>query len=187
MMYFSNTWKLYVLLKSKLTLWMDIPIFNGNDSTQLEHWLVDIETAADLTAKSRTNLAQATSKELTHTLITEAVTLGKCWDGMKDLIHLKLCNLDIDTAVSCLMEIQQKEKDTLAAYIHCFKWEAKRYNYTNSAAKISISMDVSHSVWYHIYFFISLKQNKNFSCETSFCQNPSWLLPGLRKMLFYII
>ena len=28
---------------------------------------------------------------------------------------------------------------------------------------------------------ISHKQNKIFSCETSFCQNPSWLLPGLRK------
>ena len=26
-----------------------------------------------------------------------------------------------------------------------------------------------------------------FSCETSFYQNPSWLLPGLRKMLFYTI
>ena len=34
---------------------------------------------------------------------------------------------------------------------------------------------------------ISHKQNKIFSCETSFLQNPSWLLPGLRKMLFYTI
>ena len=34
---------------------------------------------------------------------------------------------------------------------------------------------------------ISHKQNKIFSCETSFHQNPSWLLPGLRKMLFYTI
>ena len=33
-----------------------------------------------------------------------------------------------------------------------------------------------------VYFLISLKQNNNFSCETSFCQNPSWLPPGLRRM-----
>ena len=30
------------------TLIQDIPIFNGIDSTQLEDWLVDIETATDL-------------------------------------------------------------------------------------------------------------------------------------------
>ena len=47
-----------------------IPIFNSNDSTQLEDWLVDIETAADLSAESRTKLAQAKSKGQTHTLIS---------------------------------------------------------------------------------------------------------------------
>ena len=36
------------------TLIQDVPIFNGNDSTQLEDWLVDIETAANLSAESRT-------------------------------------------------------------------------------------------------------------------------------------
>ena len=35
----------------------DIPTFNGSDSTQLEDWLVDIETTADLTDESRTKLA----------------------------------------------------------------------------------------------------------------------------------
>ena len=44
------------------TLIHDITIFNGNDSTQLEDWLVDIETAADLKDESRTKLAQAKSK-----------------------------------------------------------------------------------------------------------------------------
>ena len=39
------------------SLIQDIPIFNGHDSTQLEDWLVDIETAANLSAESRTNLA----------------------------------------------------------------------------------------------------------------------------------
>ena len=58
------------------TLIQDIPTFSGSDSTQLEDWLVDIETAADLTDESRTKLAQAISKGLTCTLITEALTPG---------------------------------------------------------------------------------------------------------------
>ena len=60
------------------TLIQDIPTFSGSDSTQLEDWFIDIETTADLTDESRTKLAQIKSKGLTHTLITEALTLGKC-------------------------------------------------------------------------------------------------------------
>ena len=36
------------------------------------------------------------------------------------------------------MQIQQKEKESLAVYIHCFKREAKRYNFTNNATTIRI-------------------------------------------------
>ena len=36
------------------------------------------------------------------------------------------------------MEIQQKEKESLAAYIHHFKREAKRCNLTNNASTIRI-------------------------------------------------
>ena len=61
------------------SLLQDISIFTGHDATQLEDWLVDIETAADLTAESRT-------KGLTCPLITEAVMTGKCWDDIKDLL-----------------------------------------------------------------------------------------------------
>ena len=107
------------------TLLQDLIIFNGNDATQLEDWLIDIETAADLSAESRTNLAQAKSKGLPHTLITEAPSSGKCWDDIKDLLCLKINNSDIHTSVSHFMEIQQKEKESLTAYIHCFKREAK--------------------------------------------------------------
>ena len=49
---------------------------------------MDIETAANLTDESRTKLAQAKSKGLTHTLIIEALTSGKCWEEIKDLLHL---------------------------------------------------------------------------------------------------
>ena len=59
------------------TLLQDITIFNGNDSTQLEDWLIYIETTANLTSESRTKLAQAKSKGLTHTLISEALNLDK--------------------------------------------------------------------------------------------------------------
>ena len=40
------------------------------------------------------------------------------------------------------MEIQQKEKESLAAYIHQFKREAMRCNFTNSAATIRIFVKV---------------------------------------------
>ena len=44
------------------TLIQDIPTFMEVIPTQLEDWLVDIETAANLTDKSRTKLAQAKQK-----------------------------------------------------------------------------------------------------------------------------
>ena len=120
------------------TLIQDIPTLNGSDLMQLEDCLVDIETAANLRDESRAKLAQAKSKGLTHTLITEATSLGKNWKEIRDLLHLKICNSDIHTSVSCFMDIQQKDKESLAAYIHRFKREAKRYNFTNNAATIRI-------------------------------------------------
>ena len=50
----------------------------------------------------------------------------------------KICNLDIHTSVSHLMEIQQKENESLAAYIHHFKREASRCKFENNAATIRI-------------------------------------------------
>ena len=116
----------------------DITILNGNDSLQLEDWLTDIETASDLTGKSRTKLAQAKSKGLIQTLISEALTSNKTWEEIKDSLYLKICNSNIHTSVSCLMEIQQKDKVSLAAYIHCFKREASSCKFNNDAATIRI-------------------------------------------------
>ena len=59
------------------TLLHDITIFNGSNSSQLEDWLIDVETVADLTSESRIKLAQAKSKGLTCTLISEAQDLDK--------------------------------------------------------------------------------------------------------------
>ena len=44
------------------SLLQDIPVLNGNDSSELEDWLTDIETASELTGESRTKLAQAKSR-----------------------------------------------------------------------------------------------------------------------------
>ena len=87
------------------TLLQDITIFNGTDSSQLGDWLIDVETATDLTSESRTKLAQAKSKGLTCILISEAQDSDKSWEEIKDLLHLKICNLDIHTSGSCFMEI----------------------------------------------------------------------------------
>ena len=49
--------------QSNLTnsLMQDIPTFNEDDSTKLEDWLLDIETAVGLTSESRARFAKATS------------------------------------------------------------------------------------------------------------------------------
>ena len=100
------------------TLLQDIVIFNGNNSSQLEYWLIEIKMASDLTGESRTKLAQAKSKGLICILISEALSSNKTWDEIKDSLHLKICNSDIQISVSHFMEIKQKEKESLAAYIH---------------------------------------------------------------------
>ena len=41
------------------SLLQDIPTLNGQDSSQLEDWLIHIETASELTGESRTKIAQA--------------------------------------------------------------------------------------------------------------------------------
>ena len=59
------------------SLLQDIPILNGQDSSQLEDWLTDIETASELTNESRTKLAQAKSRGLVRTLLSKALTAQK--------------------------------------------------------------------------------------------------------------
>ena len=100
------------------SLLQDIPTLNGQDSSQLEDWLTDIEMALELTGKSRTKLAQAKSRGLWRTLISEALTSQKTWEEIKDSLHLKISNAGIHTSISHFMDIQQSGKEYLAAYIH---------------------------------------------------------------------
>ena len=59
------------------SLLQDIHTLNGQDSSQLEDWLTDIETASELTGESRTKLARPKPKGLVRTLISEALTAQK--------------------------------------------------------------------------------------------------------------
>ena len=120
------------------TLLQDIPILNGQDPSQLEDWLTDIESAAELTNESRTKLAQAKSCGLVRTLILEALTAQKSWDKIKDSLHLKISDVDIHTSISGFMDIQQTDKESLATYVHRFKREANRCRFDNDAATIRI-------------------------------------------------
>ena len=73
---------------------------------------------------------------------------------IKDLLWGKLYNTDIHTYVLCFKEIEQWEKESLAAYIQQFKTEAKRCNFTNDAATIRIfikGLKNAQSVATHIY------------------------------------
>ena len=90
----------------KSYLLQDIPTLNGQDSSQLEDWLTDIETSSELTDKSRTKLVQAKPKGLVRNLISEALTAQKNWEEIKDSLHLKITNTDIHTSISCFMDIQ---------------------------------------------------------------------------------
>ena len=72
------------------------------------------------------------------TLVTEVISSNKSWDEIKDILRLKLCKADIHMYTSWSMEIQQCEKESLAAYIHWFRTAAKRCNFTNDVVTIQI-------------------------------------------------
>ena len=102
----------------------DIPLFDGCDTTKLEDWISDIETAADIVKERHACLAEAKSCGLILTLGLKALQTGKCWDNVQDILHLKLCNANIHTYTSCFMEIQQRDNETLTDFFLHFKVEA---------------------------------------------------------------
>ena len=108
-----------------ISLLQDIPIFDRQDSSKLQDWLTDLETTTHILIESHTCLGEAKSYGLNHTLICEALQVEKCWEKLKAILQLKLCNANIHTYTSCFMEIQQKNDETLAAYVY----------HSNTAAK----------------------------------------------------
>ena len=99
---------------------------------------MDTDTFADILTESHTWLAKAKSCCLAHTLICKAIQTGKCWDEIKGILRLKLCNVNIYTYTSWFVEIQQKDNETLAAYIHHFKTAAKWCAFDNDTVAICI-------------------------------------------------
>ena len=91
-----------------------------------------------MTNESRTKLAQAKSRGLVRTLISEALIAQRNWDEIKDSLQLKISNADIHTSISQFMDIQQTDKESLATYVHRFKREANRCKFDNDAATIRI-------------------------------------------------
>ena len=71
-----------------------------------------------------------------RTLISEALTLQKTWEEIKDFLHFKISNADIHMSISCFMDIQQTDKESLAAYVHRFKQEASRCKFDDNATTI---------------------------------------------------
>ena len=94
---------------------------------QLEDWLVDIEIVADLTDESRTKSAQAKSKVLTHTLITEALASGKCWEEIKDLLVEAWYSLEQyiglkeDKLSSTTVDFIRSEGNLETKHLYCFR------------------------------------------------------------------
>ena len=114
------------------------PYLNEQDSSQLDDWLTDIETASELTNESRTKLAQVKTRGLVRTLITEASMTQKSWEEIKDSLHLKISNADIHTSIIRFMDIQQTDKESLATYVHRFKGKLADVNLNIDATTIRI-------------------------------------------------
>ena len=131
-----------------------IPTFDGWDTTQLEYWLNDIKIAADKLKESHACLAKTKLHSVIHTLINEALQAMKCSDDIRDILHLKLCNTNIHNYMLCFMEIQQRNNETLAAYVHCFKTEAKRCDFNTDTTTIHIfvkGLQDAHNIAAKIY------------------------------------
>ena len=99
-------------------------------------WLADIENAATLVEENEMIVAKGKARGLVQDLIKEQE--DKPWPQIKEQLRNRLNNASIHTYTSRFMEIQQKDSETLMAYIHRFKKEAKHCNFNSHPAKIRI-------------------------------------------------
>ena len=82
-----------------ITMLKDIPSFNGQDSSKLKDWFMDIETAIDILTESCIHLPEAKLGSLTHRLIHKALQAGTCCDEIKGIHWLMFCNANIHTYI----------------------------------------------------------------------------------------
>ena len=114
----------------------DIDTFDGKQGHKLDNWLADIENAAAIVEENEVMVAKGKARVLAHDLIKEHG--DQPWPHIKEQLRNHLNNASIHTYTSRFMEIQQKDSETLMAYIHRFKKEAKHCDFNSHPAKIRI-------------------------------------------------
>ena len=114
----------------------DIDTFNGKQGHKLDDWLADIENAAAIVEETEVMVAKGKARGLACDLIKGHE--DQPWPHIKEQLRNHLKNASIHTYTSRFMEIQQKDSETLTAYIHRFKKEAKHCDFDSHPAKIRI-------------------------------------------------
>ena len=114
----------------------DIDTFNGKQGHKLDDWLTHIENAAAIVEEDKVVVAKGKARGLARDLIKEHE--NQPWPHIKEQLCNHLNNASIHTYTSRFMEIQQKDSETLTAYIHRFKKEAKHCDFDSHPAKIRI-------------------------------------------------
>ena len=114
----------------------DIDTFDGKQGHKLDDWLADIENAAAIVEEDKVMVAKGKARGLARDLIKEHES--QPWPHIKEQLRTRVNNASIHTYTSRFMEIQQKGSETLIAYIHRFKKEAKHCNFDSHPAKIRI-------------------------------------------------
>ena len=114
----------------------DIDTFNGKQGHKLDDWLTDVENEAAIVEEDKVVVAKGKVRGLARDLIKEHE--NQPWPHIKEQLCNHLNNASIHTYTSRFMEIQQKDSETLTAYIHRFKKEAKHCNFDSHPAKLRI-------------------------------------------------
>ena len=114
----------------------DINTFDGKQGHKLDDWLADIENAAAIVEEDEVVVAKGKARGLARDLIKEHE--NQPWPHIKEQLCNHLNNASIHTYTSRFMEIQQKDSETLTAYILRFKKEAKHCDFDSHPAKIRI-------------------------------------------------
>ena len=110
----------------------DIDTFDGKQGHKLDDWLANIENAAAIVEENEVMVAKGNARGLARGYEDQP------WPHIKEQLRNCLNNASIHTYTSRFMEIQQKDSETLTAYIHRFKKEAKHCDFDSHPAKISI-------------------------------------------------
>ena len=131
---------------------------------------MDIERAADLTSESRAKHAKAKARGLTCTLIIEAISSEKTWNEIKDLLQTQNYAMQTFTLTPHVsVDIQQCEKESLAAYFHQLKMEAKQCNF-------------SHMMLSLLGFFVKGLKNANSLAAHIYEKDPQTLTDAITEV-----